>query len=110
VELKKVVTRIASAVGDDVGRQSYLSLGVSSPATTQSPRPSTSSSFHMLDDGLHSPGSDALGYHWHLTQPSVSVELPQSLVGDGLQCLQSFACKPGGYLPENNQLNQKVNK
>lgn len=104
VELKKVMTRTALAAADEVGRQSSLSLGISSPATTQSPRPSISSSFRMLDDGLHSPGSDAVGYHWHLTQPSSSVELPQSLVGDGLQSLHPFASKPAGFLLENNKL------
>lgn len=98
VELKKVMTRTALAVGDEVGRQS------SSPATTQSPRPSPSSSFRMLDDGLPSPGSDAVGNHWHLTQSSSSVELSHSLVEDGLQSLQPFACKPAVYLLENSKL------
>lgn len=104
VELKKVMTRSALAAGDEVGKQNTLSLGLSSPATTQASRPSPSSSFRMLDDGLPSPGSDAVGYHWHLTQPSSSVELPQSLVGDGLESLQPFTCQPAGYLLENNKL------
>ncbi|GLJ17784.1 hypothetical protein SUGI_0310620 [Cryptomeria japonica] len=109
VELKKAMTRMELASGDELGKQCLSSLGISSAGNTRSPAiASTSSDTIMLDEKLHS-GTDAASYNQHLPVPqsSLSMESPQGLIQDDLPCQQSFASDSARFLSENTKIIQK---
>eukprot|EP01018_Ginkgo_biloba_P024063 Gb_29657 [translate_table: standard] len=103
VELKKAMTRIELASGDEDGKQtSYTSLSAS--ALSQSLAvPSSSSAIGMFDDGSHSPGSATAGYHQGLSQRSSSVDLSPSMSQNNPEYLQPAGLTSGGDLPAHSE-------
>lgn len=102
IELKKAMTRMELASGDESGKQCLSSLGISLAGNTQSPAiAATSSDTIMLDEKLH-PGKDAAGYNQYLPvlQSSLSMEPPPGFIQDDLACLQPFASDSARFLSE----------